>query len=421
MGPARDRRVRDREHRPRRAEEARARPPRDVDAVLELQRSAGNRAAVTLLQRYYYRPRSQNPVDEAIRYSDDAQFDPVTSKTAKNLRPDTELNYFKLPHKKNTFHYLNGQPADPLQHAYVKGLLGESRRVIEKGQELLELMERELPPETAPFMLGLLETEENILVTHSGAEPKPGFDAVTNALNEVQKQAKEKQLKYVRESPEKSPEYGGHRVTCAAPKLLATVDAAKLLPAMTEIWFDPGGQGVVVDDVRYHHGQRVPSCTSCEHNLRLMVFKQMRKQVLDAVRAWSPEVAPAASTDLTLERVWRVSKPFLNHFRVAADLVKPLGGLADIERTKPAAVAMAQLREKAERQVATPQSEASLRTVLRALVADAREEVKRHQRGVMEGAPDLTDWTAHGMLALKYETDTYPAIYEALKQAEQSL
>jgi hypothetical protein len=420
MGPTGDRLRGDRERSVRRQEEP-PRRPADVDALLAVQRSAGNRAAATLLQRYYYRPHSQDPVDEAIRYSDDPTYDPVASKTAQNLRPDTELNYFKQPNRKSTFHYLDGQPADPLQHAYVKGLLSESRRVIAKGQEILELLERDLPPETAPFMLGVLETEEEILVTHSGAEPKEGFDAVIDSLNEVQEKAQDKHLKYVTESPRKSPEYGGHRLTCAAPKLLATVDAAKVLPAMTEIWFDPGGQGVVVDDVRYHHGQRVPSCTSCEHNLRLMVFKQMRKQLTDAVRVWTPEVAPTASTDLTLEASERVSKKYLKHFRAAADLLLPLGGLADIARTKPASEAMARLREDAERQVATPQSEDALRGVLRGLVADAREEVKRHEEGVMEGAPNVTDWTAHGRLVQKYASETYPQIRKALKEAEESL
>ena len=419
MPNARERRTRgDRE--PATPDQAPARRPPEVDALLALQGSAGNRAASALVQRYWYRRPTQDPA-EAIRYSDDPAYDPVTSPTAENLRPDEGLNYFKLPHKKTTFHYLDGQPADPLKHAYVKGLLSESRRVIEKGQEILEALERDLPPETAPFMLGVLETEANILVTHSGAEPKEGFDAVIDSLNKVRDEAKDKQLEYVSESPGKSPEYGSHRLTCAAPKLLATVDAAKLLPAMTEIWFDPSGQGVVVDGIRYHHGQRVPSCTSCEHNLRLMVFKQMRKQVTDAVRVWNPEVAPTASTDLTLERFRRVSKEFLRHFREAGNLVEPLGNPADKSRTEPAAKAVAALVEKAERLVGTPQSADRLRAELRKVVEDAREQVRRHQDGVMEGDPELTNWVAHSKMAAEKATQLYPQIFKHLKAAEESL
>jgi hypothetical protein len=420
MGPARDRRGRERD-RERPGDEAPARRAPHVDAVLALQRSAGNRAAATLLQRYYYRPSAQDDVDKAIHYSDDPLYDPVTSPTKNVLRPDTELNFFKAPHKKSSFHYLDGQPADPLKQAYVKGLLDESKRVIQKGQEILELLEHELPPDTAPFMLGVLETEESILVTHSGAEPKEGFDAVIDSLNEVQKQAKDKQLKYVTESPKKSPEYGGHRLTCAAPKLLNTVDAAKLLPTMTELWFDPSGQGVVVDGVRYHHGQRVPSCTSCEHNLRLMVFKQMRKQITDAVKAWTPEAAPTASTQQTYDQLAHISKQFITHFRTAADLLVPVKYPADAAGTQAAVTAMAKLRENADRQVGTPQSEASLRAKLRQLVSDARDQVKAHQDAVMLGDPNLDDWVAHGKFAQKFQSETYPKIWGALSEAEKAL
>jgi hypothetical protein len=420
MGPAWDRRARERAG-TRSREEAPARRAPEVDALLALQRSAGNRAAASLVQRYYYRPSAQDDVDTAIRYSDDPLYDPVTSPTKNVLRPDTEINFFKPPHKRTGFHYVDGQPADPLKQAYVKGLLDESKRVIQKGQEILELLEQELPPDTAPFMLGVLETEESILVTHSGAEPKEGFDAVIASLNEVQKQAKDKQLKYVSESPKKSPEYGGHRLTCAAPKLLNTVDAAKLLPTMTEIWFDPGGQGVVVDGVRYHHGQRVPSCTSCEHNLRLMVFKQMRKQITDAVKAWTPEAAATASTQLTHDRFDHITKPFITPFRTAADLLVPVKSPADSARTQAAATAMAKLREDAERQVGTPQPEASLRAKLRQLVSDARDQVRAHEAAVMEGDPALTDWTAHAKFAQKFQSDTYPKIWGALSQAEKAL
>jgi hypothetical protein len=420
MSRARDRGARERQD-GRRVEDAQIRPAPDVKALLGVQRSAGNHAAARVLQRYYYRPSSHDPVDKAIRYEDDAQYDPVTSPTKDVLRPDTELNFFKQPNKKSSFHYLDGQPADPLKQAYVKGLLSESKRVIEKGQEILELLEQELPPDTAPFMLGVLETEESILVTHSGSQVKDGFNAVVNSLNEVHKQAKDKQLTYVSESPKKSPEYGGHRLTCAAPKLLSAVDAAKLLPAMTEIWFDPAGQGVVVDGIRYHHGQRVPSCTSCEHNLRLMVFKQMRKQITDAVRAWTPEVAPTASTQQTYDRFAHISKHFITHFRTAAELLQPVRAPADTPRTEVAAAAMAKLLVDAERQVGTPQSEASLREKLRQLVSDARDQVNAHQSAVMEGDPRLRDWTTHASVSAEYLKDVYPRIWRALTEAEKTL
>lgn len=380
------------------------------------------------MQRYYYRYRADVPIDEAIWYAND--YDPTK---AENLRPDTEVNYFKPPNRSGSYHYINRQPPQPLRQAYVKGMLHESERVIAKGQEILEAMEKLLVPADVSSMIGILEEGRSLRVARSGYEPKPRFERLLHDLEQVDGEIRT----FVSAAPRKTPAHGPHRLTCAAPKLVASVDTAALLPHMTEIWYDPQGQGVTVDGVRYHHRQRVPSCDHCEHNLRLIVFDEMRKRLMREVGQSTTRTAPAASTDQVLDRNRPLAKPFAEGVAAAASSLGPVSHTLTAATAGPA-MRMKELHEEVLRTVRGIAEPRLLRTKLVGLLAAMHEVVKAHKHALFDPVepenpvqsgdgssekPDSADehWISYGALRAQWEQRRYPAIEEALSRAEKAL
>ena len=240
---------------------------------------AVHRLGRTAIQRYWYRFRTtDDPYEEAIKYEDD--YDPSK---APNLKPDQEINYWRT--NKTKHHYINSQTGKPIQGAYVKGLVDETQEVIDLGQQILDTAAKSTTedPEKTSYMIGVMRAkvgerleQTEIRVTSSGKGMAPKFEHAVKELNQLRTE----QLRMVEEVPQKGPKHHTH-LACAAPKLISSLGKPKeQIASMTEIYWNPeGGRGVLVDNVRYHHRQRVPSCEKCESNLRLLVFKALQEDL----------------------------------------------------------------------------------------------------------------------------------------------
>src|SRR5688572_15452006 len=53
---------------------------------------------------------------------------------------------------------------------------------------------------------------------------------------------------------------------------------------MTEVYFGRDEWGVMVDGVRYHHRQTVPSCDKCVENLKVVVYKTLRDAIATQIK-----------------------------------------------------------------------------------------------------------------------------------------
>jgi len=317
-----------------------------------------------VIQRYFYETDGQ-----LIKYSDDdATGSPYWAREAPNVKLKRFARNFRRP--QNTQIFVDAQQSVGAVE-YLDNTLGESDRVIEIGQRILdEVADQQSAAGRSgggrSFMLGVVEMLDGEVRAATSGESQAG-DVLTaiNALNEVHRRisaisAKQRQdaplsdaeqsaldaeqeqqrdpgavigttqagLKEAyadflprkrdkdwvdphREHHEAVKASGGKRISelgneivllghvnCAAPQLLAnqlSVRAAgglaKLdVTSMTEIFWDPGGVGVFVDGVRYHHRQRVPSCEKCVNNLRIVVAKALRDTLAREIREDQPQL-----------------------------------------------------------------------------------------------------------------------------------
>lgn len=317
--------VRERPRSDRRPEEraGEARPaPVGLDAVLALQRGAGNAAVAGLLQRYKYETHG-----ETITYNDTVKDDgPYDPSTKANLKLQ-DASMAALPQAERVY-----ESAQTGVVEYLEGALTEAPKVIEIAQRILSAV---AAGEERSFMLGVVETlDGEIRAASSGSQAGAMADAV-RALNKIHALAvkgrkepdEEQRSRQEKEAIEKDPgaeihtfgpdytglagEFGhltpkkhtkaedegtlvikGH-VNCAAPQLLAhqlkTVQTQHLhvhletaaldVKNMTEIYFGRDEWGVMVDGVRYHHRQTVPSCDKCVENLKVVVYKTLRDAI----------------------------------------------------------------------------------------------------------------------------------------------
>jgi len=198
---------------------------------------------------------------------------------------------------------------------YLKDTISESKKVVGAANKVLnELREhKRLNPSSRAFMIGVMETlDGNLRVANSSKSSGPVKDIVKD-LDRVSKAVEEPVSKAEKKALERSKNVGsqisvvepvsterferylkvgllsGH-LNCAAPKLIMSAlgaGGALDMSHMTEVWWEPEGEkdpktgepvwkGVLIDGVRYHHLQRVPSCALCEQNLRVLVNSEMR-------------------------------------------------------------------------------------------------------------------------------------------------
>jgi Domain of unknown function (DUF4157) len=275
------------------------------------------------VQRYFYRPpamHAEDPKsaaktealapagrDKDLKYKDD-----YAAETAPNLKRVGDQD---TTAREQAVFTDNPQHSGQMR-GYLKDTIKESERVVAVANAVLnELGKSEAGRST---MIGVMQTlDGNFRVANSGYQSDE-VKRIVGDLDKVSKAAKSqdpvrsRELKdpmnveapvsfvgnvgtdrfkgYLNKDKEKANILMGH-VGCAAPKLLlSAVGVGNRLDVqhMTEVWWDPNGsrpKGVMVDGIRYHHLQRVPSCPHCEHNLRILVNWEMRSALKTELEA----------------------------------------------------------------------------------------------------------------------------------------
>lgn len=300
--------------------------------IADLQRTVGNRAVARLLgprrtahgstsalavQRYLYDVLAvQEPVPGAedtsqerlpsarLTYSDDYK-----ARGAPNLRL-RHREQIHLPQRRQIF--VDNPSYSGRMRGYLKDTIWESKRVV--GAANLVLDELRARKTGGAFMVGVMETlDGNLRIANSGSR-SGHVEEIASDLDRVSRAAKAASRPRAEDDPMGADErqaiaspknvgspvefvnkvdttpferylsrdahvLSGH-LNCAAPKLLlSAVGAGGALDMshLTEVWWDPDGKSpVLINGVRYHHLQRVPSCERCEQNLRVLVNWELR-------------------------------------------------------------------------------------------------------------------------------------------------
>lgn len=272
--------------------------------ILALQRSAGNAAVGALLQRYLFHVPAEG---RDVPYHEGA-YDP-SDKT--NIAHMGDRSPDKTGEKAVYKDAQKGPVAYPAAHAE------DHERVIKVADELISLLirraDRGISSKDKMYMIGVIEhvdvlkqhTEglKRYVAARSAAQPasfKEAVKALASLHPEFAVENAEK-LPAPDEAQKIAPGITltgeGLRATlkdCAAKKLVLSVPPVEKA-TMTEILYDPEGEHPVeIEDekgikVRYHHRQRVPSCSDCLKNLphlhkamdeRLKTIKQATQEAL---------------------------------------------------------------------------------------------------------------------------------------------
>lgn len=260
-------------------------------------------------------------------------------------------------------------------HGYLHETIKESSRVVSIANEILAQLHAKKA--SGAFMVGVLEVlDGNIRVANSGSRSGHLDEIIKDlqAVAEKVSQAKEREAdvdtnpdadplsqeerstlalpewvlgdkapdsadaenrKGYQRAPEvkfepferylkQNPGILKEHVNCAAPRLLwsAMTDGPGLLGAsMTEVWWDPRGENpVMIDGIRYHHMQRVPSCDRCVQNLRVVVNGALRDQLIQELHKMGSEAEEATANAKPTAREKKGTSAAANRNRYLAAL-----------------------------------------------------------------------------------------------------